>query len=444
MSIIRNVGDPAPFVETQQGEAIVAAAHSTERTSAADLDRLAWVQRYQDVRDQTVQLTAGLSAEDQQIQSMPDVSPTKWHLAHMAWFFETFILIPRLPGYQAFDDAFAVLFNSYYEAVGARWPRPERGLLSRPSLAQILAYRRVVDGAMSVLIADALPDDWIEIEPILELGLHHEQQHQELILMDIKHVFSMNPLAPAYAPARVRPASIAVDLDWIAFPGGLTEIGHPGDGFHFDNEGPRHKIWQEPFVLANRLSMCGEYLAFIEDGGYARPELWLSDGWAAVQREGWTAPLYWREAEMIYTLHGLRRLDPAEPVSHLSLYEADAFARWSCRRLPTEAEWEVAAEGSEIAFEDILHPEPAIGASGLQQMTGVLWQWTASPYGPYPRYRPPQGPIGEYNGKFMSSQMVLRGSAAITPEGHGRITYRNFFPPHARWAFTGVRLADDA
>lgn len=421
----------------------MAAAHSI-KARAADSDRLPWLQRYQTVRNRTIELTAGLTAEDQQIQSMPDVSPTKWHLGHMAWFFETFVLIPGLPGYQPFDETFAVLFNSYYEAVGARWPRPDRGLLSRPCLAQILAYRDSVDEAMADVIADASPEAWVQMEPIVELGLHHEQQHQELILMDIKHVFSMNPLSPAYAPGRVRPASAAVDLDWIAFPGGLTEVGHPGDGFHFDNEGPRHKVWQEPFILANRLSTCGEYLAFIEDGGYARPELWLSDGWAAVRREGWTAPLYWRDAKTIYTLHGLRRLDTNEPVSHLSLYEADAFARWCGRRLPTEAEWEVAAGGSEIAFEDLLHPEPAQSASGLQQMTGVLWQWTASPYAPYPRYRAPQGPIGEYNGKFMSSQMVLRGSAAITPEGHGRITYRNFFPPHARWAFTGVRLADDA
>ena len=408
------------------------------------------MRRYDAVRGQTLALTAGLSAEDQQIQSMPDVSPTKWHLAHMAWFFETFLLAPRLPSSEVFDPQFGFLFNSYYEAVGERWPRPERGLLSRPSADRILAYRRYVDAHMSALIAGASDEEWSEIEPVLELGLHHEQQHQELILMDIKHVFSLNPLAPAYAPARAWPAGEAHPLSWVAHPGGLVEIGHDGSGFAFDNEGPRHKVWLEPFVLANRLSTCGEYLAFVQDGGYARPGLWLSDGWAAVQREGWSAPLYWRDEDSqphIFTLSGLRRLNPAEPVSHLSFYEAEAFARWSGKRLPTEAEWETLAQHHPMAASEpsgLFHPQAAAPISGLQQMTGELWQWTASPYGPYPRYRPPEGPIGEYNGKFMSSQMVLRGGAAVTPAEHTRMSYRNFFPPHARWAFSGVRLADDA
>lgn len=414
-----------------------------------DTPRQAWADRYGAVRARTLALTADLTPEDQQIQSMPDVSPTKWHLAHMAWFFETFLLTPRLPDYAPFDPRFAYLFNSYYEAVGERWPRPERGLLSRPSADRILAYRTHVDAHMTALIASATDADWAEIEPVLELGLHHEQQHQELILMDIKHVFSLNPLAPAYAPARAREAHPAPPLNWIDFDGGLVKIGHDGGGFAFDNEGPRHKTWLEPFVIANRLSTCGEYLAFIEHGGYARPELWLSDGWAAVQREGWQAPLYWMQQDgerMIFTLSGLRRLDPAEPVSHLSFYEADAFARWCRRRLPTEAEWEIAAATAHVTDQTYgaFHPQPALPISGLQQMTGALWQWTASPYAPYPRYRPPEGPIGEYNGKFMSSQMVLRGGAAVTPEGHTRPTYRNFFPPAARWAFSGVRLADDA
>ncbi|MDB5461364.1 MAG: ergothioneine biosynthesis protein EgtB [Caulobacteraceae bacterium] len=406
--------------------------------------------RYEAVRARTVALTGPLSAEDQQIQSMPDVSPTKWHLAHMAWFFETFLLVPRLPAYQPFDEQFGFLFNSYYEAVGERWPRPERGLLSRPSLDRVLAYRRHVDDHMAVLIGTAPAAAWPDIEPVLELGLHHEQQHQELILMDIKHVFSLNPLFPAYAAARAQLASPAPPLDWIAHPGGLVEIGHQGATFAFDNEGPRHKTWLDPFVLASRLSTCGEYLAFIEDGGYARPEFWLSDGWAAVRREGWEAPLYWLRQDgerLIFTLSGLRRLDCSEPVSHLSFYEADAFARWSSRRLPTEAEWEVAAQAAvpaEPAPSDLFHPRAAAPICGLQQMIGELWQWTASPYGPYPRYRPPEGPIGEYNGKFMSSQMVLRGGAAVTPADHARSTYRNFFPPQARWAFSGVRLADDA
>jgi ergothioneine biosynthesis protein EgtB len=426
------------------------AANLGQRTDMDEAARKAWRRRYDSVRGQTLALTGPLSAEDQQVQSMADVSPTKWHLAHMAWFFETFLLAPRLPGYAAFDPQFGFLFNSYYEAVGARWPRPERGLLSRPSADRILAYRRHVDERMVELITSAPAADWAEIEPVLELGLHHEQQHQELILMDIKHVFSRNPLNPAYAPARARPATQAPPLDWIAHPGGLVSIGHEGEGFAFDNEGPRHKTWLEPFALASRLSTCGEYLAFIEDGGYARPELWLSDGWAAVQRDGWDAPLYWREGDgderLVFTLSGVRLLDPAEPVSHLSFYEADAFARWSGRRLPTEAEWETAAAGATEAATPfgLFHPQPAHPICGLQQMTGELWQWTASPYGPYPRYRPPEGPIGEYNGKFMSSQMVLRGGAAATPADHTRITYRNFFPPQARWAFSGVRLADDA
>jgi ergothioneine biosynthesis protein EgtB len=416
-----------------------------------DCDRDGWKRRYDAVRAATLALTAPLTAEDQQIQSMPDVSPTKWHLAHMAWFFETFLLIPSLPGYQAFDPQFGFLFNSYYEAVGERWPRPERGLLSRPSLDRILAYRRHVDAHMADLIVSASPDIWSAIEPVIELGLHHEQQHQELLLMDIKHVFSLNPLAPVYAAAPARPAAPASLLGWIAFDGGLVRIGHDGDGFAFDNEGPRHKVWLEPFAIASRLSTCGEYLAFIEDGGYANPQLWLADGWAAVQREGWTAPLYWREGEdgerLIFTLSGLRRLDPGEPVCHLSFYEADAFARWSGRRLPTEAEWEIAAAtavADTSGTGSLFHPQAAAPILGLQQTGGELWQWTQSPYAPYPRYRPPEGPIGEYNGKFMSSQMVLRGGAAVTPQGHSRLTYRNFFPPHARWAFSGVRLADDA
>ena len=422
------------------------------RAAVADTDdRGAWRRRYREVRAQSLSLSAPLSAEDQQVQSMADVSPTKWHLAHITWFFETFLLSPRLKGYRPYDEAFGFLFNSYYEAVGERHPRPQRGLLSRPSLALVHGYRAHVDEAMDRLIAGATGEDWPRVLPLLELGLHHEQQHQELILMDIKHVFSLNPQAPAYRPPLPRQGLEAPKLEWLDFDGGLMEIGHDGDGFAFDNESPRHKVWLEPFRLASRLATCGEYLAFIEDGGYARAELWLSDGWAAVQAQGWDAPLYWtRDADggrRVFTLAGLQPLDPAEPVCHLSHYEADAFARWSGARLPTEAEWETAAGSAtldgNLADRGLYHPTSAEGP-GLRQMIGDVWEWTMSPYVAYPRYRPPEGAVGEYNGKFMSGQMVLRGGAAVTPAGHVRTSYRNFFPPAARWAFSGVRLADDA
>ena len=414
-------------------------------------ERDAWRARFDTVRDGSLRLAAPLSAEDQQIQSMPDVSPTKWHLAHVTWFFETFLLGPHLKGYRPFDPAFAYLFNSYYEQVGERHPRPERGLLSRPSLRQVLAYRAHVDEAMGRLVSEAPEAAWARIRSLVELGLNHEQQHQELILMDIKHVFWTNPLKPAYVPSSPRTSGAAAPLEWLDFDGGLVEVGHDGSGFAFDNEEPRHKVWIEPYRLASRLATCGEYLGFIEDGGYRRPELWLSDGWAAVGREGWSCPLYWLEADEggweIFTLSGKRPLDPAEPVAHLSYYEADAFARWSGVRLPTEAEWEAAAlsetADGQLAGRRRYHPAPARGA-GLQQMIGDLWEWTMSPYVAYPRYSPPEGAVGEYNGKFMSGQMVLRGGAAVTPEDHVRITYRNFFPPAARWAFSGVRLAADA
>ncbi len=412
-------------------------------------DRNVWARRYAAVRARSLELTRPLTREDQQIQSMPDVSPTKWHLAHITWFFETFLLGPELVGYRPFDPAFGYLFNSYYEQVGERHPRPRRGLLSRPSLDDVLAYRAHVDAAMARLIAEA--DEIDRLAPLIELGLNHEQQHQELILMDIKHVFWTNPLAPAYRPPAPATPAAAPPLAWLDFKGGLVEIGHDGTGgFAFDNEGPRHKTWLEPYRLASRLTTCGEYLAFIEDGGYARPELWLSDGWATVLADDWKAPLYWRPDDggwIVFTLSGARRLNPDEPVGHLSYYEADAFARWSGARLPTEAEWERAAAGvsrtGNLAGAGDFHPKPASGP-GLQQMIGDLWEWTMSPYVAYPRYKPPAGAVGEYNGKFMSGQMVLRGGAAVTPEDHIRTTYRNFFPPAARWAFSGVRLASDA
>jgi dimethylhistidine N-methyltransferase len=406
------------------------------------------VGRYQAVRQATLALTRSLTPEDQQAQSMPDASPTKWHLAHTTWFFETFILEPKLPGYRLFDPRFGYLFNSYYEAVGERQPRPERGLMTRPSLADVLAYRAHVDAGMDRLFEAGVTG----VTDLLELGLFHEEQHQELILMDILHLFAQSALKPAYAPPRRNaPSPEPGPPAYVGFEGGLVEIGHDGTGFAFDNEGPRHRVWLQPYRLADRLVTNGEWLAFMADGGYARPELWLSEGWALVRAEGWTHPYYWQEDAsgwQIMGLHGLRPLDPAAPVSHVSFYEAEAYAAWAGARLPTEAEWENAARGLPTDTGSLatgrLDPAPAPEGPGLKQMFGDLWEWTRSAYSPYPGFKPAPGAVGEYNGKFMAGQFVLRGGACVTPPGHVRPTYRNFYYPHQRWMFSGVRLAEDA
>jgi ergothioneine biosynthesis protein EgtB len=421
---------------------------------ARGTDRTVARRRFDAVRHESEALASHLTPEDQSIQSMPDVSPTKWHLAHTTWFFETFILGRFDSAYRVFDPAFHYLFNSYYEAEGPRHPRPQRGMLSRPSCADVASYREHVDAAMARLIDGAPEETWRETAPLVELGLHHEQQHQELILMDIKHVFSLNPLLPAYQPPRRRGPGAAVPLEWVDFPGGLVWVGHEGEAFAFDNETPRHRVWLDPFRLTSRPVSCGEFAEFIAAGGYREPEYWLSEGWAAVQQQGWESPLYWRAAEegwRIFTLSGEKRLDPAEPVVHVSYYEADAYAKWAGKRLPTEAEWEVAAQNAtldgNLADSRRYHPSADSGGPGeagqLRQLIGDVWEWTASPYIPYPRFRTVSGAIGEYNGKFMSNQMVLRGGAAVTPAGHIRTTYRNFFPHSARWAFSGLRLAED-
>jgi len=403
--------------------------------------------RYRTLRRATEALTRSLTPEDMGAQSMPDASPTKWHLAHTTWFFETFMLTPHLAGYRPFDPRFGYLFNSYYEAVGPRQPRPARGLITRPSVADVLAYRAHVDAGMEALLADgagALAD-------LLDLGLAHEEQHQELMLMDVLHLFAQSPLAPAFAPPRGHPpATTPGPLSYTGFSGGLVEIGHADGGFAFDNEGPRHRVWLEPFRLADRLVTNAEWLAFMADSGYARPEFWLSEGWALVRAEDWNAPVYWRETPdgwRAMGLHGLRPLDPAQPVSHVSYYEADAYAAWAGARLPTEAEWEHAAASVELAgnFRDSgrLAAQPAPDGEGLRQMFGDLWEWTRSAYLAYPGFKPQVGAVGEYNGKFMAGQFVLRGGACVTPAGHTRASYRNFFYPHQRWMFSGVRLALD-
>jgi ergothioneine biosynthesis protein EgtB len=448
-------------------------------------------QRFTDVRTVTVSLCAPLATEDHVVQSMPDASPAKWHLAHTTWFFEQFVLRPHLSGFRPFDEQFGFLFNSYYEAVGPRHRRPERGMITRPTVEEIRAYRAYVDEHVDRLLGTRGADD--ELEELIELGLQHEQQHQELILMDLKHLLSCNPLKPVYRPhagplprtgdgaerpyasplSRAGEGTERIDsgaLRFHPFPEGIYEIGYAGEDFSFDNETPRHRVYLQPFELAHRLATNAEYAGFIDAGGYQRPELWMSDGWAKVQAEGWTAPMYWSESfDSEFTLAGERALELEAPVSHVSWYEADAYARWANARLPTEAEWEVVAsrqpiEGNFLESERFHpmpspqpspahgrgsgtpapHPSPASGRGGkreIAQLFGDLWEWTASPYSPYPGYQPLKGALGEYNGKFMVNQFVLRGGSCATPVSHIRASYRNFFYPHMRWQFGGIRLA---
>jgi ergothioneine biosynthesis protein EgtB len=415
----------APVIRRLRDAGNVTPMHGA--AGANDL-RAVWAEAFRRVRSETERRAAPLAPEDQVVQSMPDASPTKWHRAHTTWFFEQFLLLPHLDGYTPFDRQFAYLFNSYYVAAGPRHARPSRGLVTRPSVERIAAYRAHVDQAVQSLLAGADDDALAEVLRILEIGLHHEQQHQELILTDVLHAFAQNPVQPAYDPARRPPPARRNSPGFVELPAGLHTVGHGGESYCFDNEGPAHQVYLRPVRIARSLVTNAQWLDFIADGGYATPSLWLSDGWAAVQAEGWEAPGYWRKIDGVshtLTLAGLQPVEPAAPVCHVSYYEADAFARWMGKDLPTEFEWEVAAN-----------------AGLIDDAFGIVWQWTRSAYSPYPGYRAASGALGEYNGKFMVNQMVLRGSSHATPEGHSRATYRNFFYPPARWQFSGLRLAD--
>ncbi len=425
-----------------------------EPTAAASL-----VSGYLRTRRQTERLCEPLNTEDYVVQSMDDVSPAKWHLAHTTWFFETFLLLGPDGDGRPYREEYRYLFNSYYNAVGTMHPRPQRGLLSRPTVDELYAYRRNVDERLPTMLGRLDQAGLERASELVELGMHHEQQHQELILTDIKHVLSCNPLKPVYLNVDTSDRTLPSPLGWIGFPEGLYWIGRSGPGFAYDNEGPRHQIYAGAFELATREVTCQEYLEFIEDGGYQRPEFWLSDGWATVQKYGWESPLYWHEHDglrTVFTLGGERKLNPADPVCHVSHYEADAFARWAGARLPTEAEWEIAAHDPDVEdsgtiegnfVEDRLFhpcaPTSPLPARSFSQMYGGVWEWTGSPYVPYHGYKPGAGALGEYNGKFMSGQMVLRGGSCATPRRHIRRSYRNFFPPNARWQFSGLRLARD-
>jgi ergothioneine biosynthesis protein EgtB len=423
-------------------------APSADGDVASPFDSL--LAQYRALRQLTEALCAPLAPEDHVVQSMPDASPAKWHLAHTSWFFETFVLAAARPEYQPFHPHFCFLFNSYYNAVGERLARPSRGLLTRPTVADIYRYRAHVDEHMGRLLESRDNAILHHVGERIVLGLNHEQQHQELILTDVKHLLASNPLRPTYRERAVEPSGAAVPSRWLEFPAGLAWIGHDGAGFCFDNELPRHQVYLHDFRLASRSATCGEFRAFLDDGGYDRPELWLSDGWSARCNHAWRAPLYWEKQDgawSVATLNGFRPIVDAEPVCHVSYYEADAYARWAGARLPTEAEWEAAAgsipQEANLLDSDQLHPVPASSGDGPRQFFGDVWEWTGSAYLAYPGYRPLPGALGEYNGKFMCNQFVLRGGSCVTPRSHIRASYRNFFPPEARWQFTGIRLARD-
>ncbi len=430
-------------------EAPAAASPNPSTPTSEQAGRMA--ERFRAVRRRTEALCETLETEDFVVQTVEHVSPTKWHLAHTSWFFETFILKEHAPGYEPIDERYAYLFNSYYVQAGERHCRDRRGYISRPTVRQVFDFRRHVD-AHVLRLWDAADEALRRaLAPLLEIGLHHEQQHQELMLTDIKHVLGVNPLRPAFREQAEAPRREIPELQWIGFDEGLFEIGFDGAGFCYDNELPRHRTYLRGFQLANRLVTNGEFMAFMADGGYERTPLWLSEGWAWVEENGWTEPFYWEKKEgqwHVFTLGGMREVDPEAPACHISYFEADAFARWADARLPTEAEWEVAARALPVegnfVDEETFHPARAPQREGLVQMYGDVWEWTRSPYAPYPGYAPLPGAIGEYNGKFMSSQFVLRGGSCATSQAHVRPTYRNFFHPDACWQFTGFRLARDA